>query len=243
MTETNEVKQNENVKGEDLVLEEKTESKLNIYKKVFELQRVLSSYDWEKDGRNTFQRYKYITEAQYKRNFSKALLEVGLVWTVEEVSHLFRTDVLDNMHLVDVQFKGTLIDIETGEYLDYFFSGTGSDNGDKGIYKAYTGGLKYFIATNFMIAEHNDVEDDSNPVNQVPATKTERKTIKNNLTNGQASPMQIDTLKKQLNTLWVKDKSSKAFIAKINKETKGLTDIDSVDCENYILEVGRMLNK
>ena len=57
---------------------------MGIYKKIYELQKVLNSYVWEKDGINRHQSYKYITEAQYKRNFSKSLIEVGLIFQIQD---------------------------------------------------------------------------------------------------------------------------------------------------------------
>lgn len=217
---------------------------MGIYKKVYELQKVLNSYDWEKDGINRHQSYKYITEAQYKRNFAKALLEVGLVWQIQELDRQFSTDILNStMHLVEVDFIGTLIDIDTNERLDYYFSGTGADTGDKALYKAYTGALKYFIATNFMIAEGNDPENDEQEDKPKWVSEDEKKEIKDNLTSGKANKMQIDALKKQLAMLIKKDDKYKEVVKKIQEETNDLENISKTQCEDYIIKIGRLLKE
>lgn len=215
---------------------------MGIYKKIYELQKVLNSYDWEKDGINRHQAYKYITEAQYKRNFSKALIEVGLIFQIQELERRFRTDVLNStMHLVEVDFLGSLIDIDTGEKLDYYFSGTGADTGDKALYKAYTGGLKYFIATNFMVAEGNDPENDEQVDKAKHVSEDEKKEIKKDLTSGQANKIQIEALKKQLAMLIKKDDKYKEVVKKIQEETNDLQNITKAQCEDYIIKVGRLL--
>ncbi len=217
---------------------------MGIYKKIYELQKVLNSYDWEKDGINRHQSYKYITEAQYKRNFAKALIEVGLIFQIQELERRFRTDVLNStMHLVEVDFIGTLIDIDTGEKLDYYFSGTGADTGDKALYKAYTGALKYFIATNFMVAEGNDPENDEQVDKAKYVSEDEKKEIKKDLTFGQANKMQIEALKKQLTMLIKKDDKYKEVVRKIQEETNDLQNITKTQCEDYIIKIGRLLKE
>ena len=217
---------------------------MGIYKKIYELQKVLNSYDWEKDGINRHQAYKYITEAQYKRNFSKALIEVGLIFQIQELDRRFSTDILNStMHLVEVDFMGTLIDIDTGEKLDYYFSGTGADTGDKALYKAYTGGLKYFIATNFMVAEGNDPENDEQVDKAKYVSEDEKKEIKKDLTSGQANKMQIEALKKQLAMLIKKDDKYKEVVKKIQEETNDLQNITKKQCEDYIIKFGRLLKE
>jgi len=217
---------------------------MGIYKKIYELQKVLNSYDWEKDGINRHQAYKYITEAQYKRNFSKALIEVGLIFQIQELERRFSTDILNStMHLVEVDFMGTLIDIDTGEKLDYYFSGTGADTGDKALYKAYTGALKYFIATNFMVAEGNDPENDEQVDKAKYVSEDEKKEIKKDLTSGQANKMQIEALKKQLAMLIKKDDKYKEVVKKIQEETNDFQNISKTQCEDYIIKIGRLLKE
>ena len=215
-----------------------------LYPKIHKLQEIMASYNWEKDGRNNHQKYLYITEAQYKNNFKKALLEVGLIWKMEEVDKNFLGQVTQSMHLVHTTFRGRLIDPETGDYEEYIFGGSGADNGDKALYKAYTGGLKFFLASNFLVAEDNDPENDEK-VDNSPAyvSPVKKEEIKSDLTGGQASKMQIDTLKKQLVQLIKKDDKYKEVVKKIQEETDDLKNISNKQCEDYIIEIGKKLKE
>ncbi len=222
----------------------KTEG-LTFLQKLKNLQDLMGEYAWEKDGINRHQSYKYITEKQYKTNFKKALKEVGLLWKVEQLDYQFIPGVTDKMHLVICKFKGMLIDPETGDCEEYIFFGSGADNGDKALYKAVTGGLKYFLASNFNVAEENDPESDVEDVPKVtpPATPEERDDIKKDLTNpgGKATKMQINSLKKALKMLREKDPEQEPFIAAVAEKTEGFTNITKQACETLILEIGKMI--
>ncbi len=224
-----------------------TKERLGFLKKLKVLQDTIGEFPWEKDGINRHQSYKYITEKQYKANFAKALKRTGLLWKMETVDVHFQGAISDKMHLVICNFKGTITDPETGEYEEYLFSGSGADNGDKAVYKAVTGGHKFFLAANFNVAEDNDPENDKEdtPKTGPPASPEKREDIKKGLTDpeGQASKMQVNSLKKALKMLREKDSEQEAFIAAIAEKTQGFTNISKQACEALILKVGDMLNK
>lgn len=142
------------------VQEVAADPRTRLYQKLWKLQQIMDSFEWMKDGKNRHQSYEYITEKQYKNNFKRARAEAGLLWKMEEVGHEFVGTISDKMHLVLTKFRGRLIDPETGEYEEYLFSGSGADNSDKALYKAYTGGLKFYLASNYLVAEGNDPEND-----------------------------------------------------------------------------------
>ncbi len=222
-----------------------TKERLSFLKKLKELQDTINSFPWEKDGINRHQSYKYITEKQYKANFAKALKQTGLLWKMETVNTHFHGTISDKMHLVICDFKGTIIDPETGEYEEYLFNGSGADNGDKAIYKAVTGGHKFFLAANFNVAEDNDPESDTEEVPKAtrPASPERREEIKKDLTDpeGQATKMQINSLKKALKILRDKDVNQEPFIAAVAEKTAGFTKISKQACETLILEIGKMI--
>lgn len=218
---------------------------MSFYQKLKNLQDLMGEFPWEKDGINRFQSYKYITEKQYKQNFKKALKQVGLLWKVEQQEYQYIPDVSDKMHMVICKFKGMLIDPETGEKEEYIFFGSGSDNGDKALYKAVTGGLKFFLASNFNVAEDMEPENDKNevPAATPPATPEKREEIKEGLIDkdGQATKMQINSLKKALKLLREADPSQEEFIAAIAEKTENFTNIKKKACEQLILKVGEMI--
>lgn len=220
----------------------KTEGK-GLLQKIQILQEEMASHSWEKDGINRHQSYKYVTEKQYKQVFKAALRKAGLIWKMETLSHEFIPAVSDKMHLVLCQFRGQIIDPDTGEREEYLFSGSGADNGDKALYKAVTGGHKFFLASNFNVAEDNDPENDTDDVPKPVYTSPEkREEVKENLLDkdGVATKMQINSLKKALKLLREADPSQEEFIAQIAEKTENFTNIKKKACEALILKIGEM---
>lgn len=218
---------------------------VTFLKKLKTLQDTMDSFSWEKDGINRHQSYKYITEKQYKTNFKKALKKTGLLWKMETLSYQFIPDVTERQHMIVCNFRGQIIDPETGEREEYLFSGSGADSGDKALYKAVTGGHKFFLASNFNVAEDMEPESDRDEVPnvQIPPTPEKREEIKKELTdkNGLATKMQITSLKKALKTLREVDPEQETFIAAIAEKSNGFTNIKKKACEDLIIKIGEMI--
>lgn len=216
-----------------------------LLQKIQVLQDEMNAFSWEKDGINRYQSYKYISEKQYKANFAKALKKAGLLWKMQTVHHEFIPEISDKMHMVICDFKGELIDPETEEREVYLFSGSGADNGDKAIYKAVTGGHKFFLAANFNVAEDNDPEnEDHEPkTSNIPPTPEKREEIKEDLVGADkpANKMQINSLKKALKLLREADPAQEEFIAAIAGKTENFTKITKKACETLILKIGEMV--
>jgi hypothetical protein len=218
--------------------------RLTFLQKLKHLQDIMGEYTWEKDGINRHQSYKYVTEKQYKHNFKKALKQVGLIWKMETIGYEFVPAISDKMHMVICNFRGQIIDPETGEREEYLFNGSGADTGDKALYKAVTGGHKFFLAANFNVAEDNDPESDVDEIPKATYTPPEkREEIKEGLLDkdGAATKMQINSLKKALKLLREADPSQEEFIAAIAEKTENFTNIKKKACETLILKVGEMI--
>ena len=115
----------------------------------------------QKQGTNTFDKYKYFSEAQYKELFTGLFSECGLEMQFSEVGYeqFAGTDKQPFGRIVRIRF--TLRDTDTGYGEDSVVSGEGLDKGDKAGYKAYTGALKYWLANTFMVATGDDPEKES----------------------------------------------------------------------------------
>ena len=115
----------------------------------------------KREGNNTFDRYKYFSEAQYKLLFTELLSSNGMELrsTVSDYSMVEGTEKQANGRQVTMQFE--LIDTETGYSETSTFVGEGFDKGDKAGYKAMTGALKYYLACTFLVATGDDPETDS----------------------------------------------------------------------------------
>lgn len=116
----------------------------------------------EKKGKNTYDNYKYFTEAQYKDVANRILTEAGLELKPTEEDY-FTYQVPNSKTPVGriVTMKFTLTDMETGFYEESIIRGEGLDRGDKAGYKAYTGAIKYYLANTFMVPTGDDAEKET----------------------------------------------------------------------------------
>ena len=114
-----------------------------------------------RDKTNEFDRYKYFSEAGYKKLFTELFSNAGLelTTTIGEVERFTIEGKQNNGRQVKVIF--TLSDVETGYSESSTFYGEGFDKGDKGLYKAYTGAVKYYLANTFLVATGDDPEVES----------------------------------------------------------------------------------
>lgn len=128
---------------------------LKIYKKLHAIQGKVEKM--EKDGYNDFSKYNYLTETQVTVKMKKLLDEEGVLfmpnWIVE------KTEMIGAQFGVIVRIDYKFIDIDSGESVDGYAQGIGADKGDKGIYKAITGGIKYIYMKTFNIPTGDDPED------------------------------------------------------------------------------------
>src|SRR5690606_3753984 len=102
------------------------------------------------------------------------------------LEYQFIPQISEKMNMVIAKFQFEIIDRETGEREVYTAYGSGADMGDKGLYKAYTGAIKYFLANNLLVAEGNDPESDEEEMRQVRpayATPERREVIREAITN------------------------------------------------------------
>ena len=134
----------------------KLQQKKNALRKKLKEKGIL-----QKGGNNTYDKYKYFSEAQYKELFTELFSECGLELKFSEISYdtFSGTEKQSNGRMPKLEFE--LMDIDTGFGESTCITGEGIDKGDKAGYKAYTGALKYYLANTFMVATGDDPEKDS----------------------------------------------------------------------------------
>lgn len=124
----------------------------NIYVKIANVMKSIRTV--KKNGRNEFNKYDYATEKDLLDEVKPLLLKNGLIIVPSVVDQKRTGDIAT----VKVEF--TLVDIDSGEELKTTFYGEGQDKGDKAVYKAYTGAVKYYLMKTFMIPTGDDPEAD-----------------------------------------------------------------------------------
>lgn len=139
-----------------LELNAKLQKKKNNLRKALKEKGVL-----KKGGNNTFDKYSYFSEAQYKELFTGLFSDCGLELKFNELSYdtFTGSEKQANGRMPKLEFE--LMDIDTGFGETTIITGEGIDKGDKAGYKAYTGALKYYLANTFMVATGDDPEKDS----------------------------------------------------------------------------------
>lgn len=139
-----------------LTLNAKLQKKKNALRKVLKEKGVL-----KKGGTNTFDKYSYFSEAQYKELFTELFSDAGLELSFNEVEYNTFTGSEKQANGRMPRLNFILTDVDTGFYEETTITGEGIDKGDKAGYKAYTGALKYYLANTFMVATGDDPERDS----------------------------------------------------------------------------------
>ena len=138
----------------DPEVESKVDVPLKLYRKMFKI--MASNINIKKSGWNKHHGYAFATDKDVTEAIREEFIKHKILCIVTEL------DVhCPKENLTRATYQFTLIDTESGEMAFFNISGDGSDNRDKGIYKAFTGAVKYFLMKEFMIATEDDPERDS----------------------------------------------------------------------------------
>ena len=118
-----------------------------------------------KNGRNTFHNYDYVTESDLVEELRRLMASNGIAFFVSVDGAPERIDMGDSRNgpLTRVKMLAHFCCSETGETFSISFYGDGQDKGDKGIYKAYTGAVKYMLMKTFLVSTGDDPEVDDQP--------------------------------------------------------------------------------
>jgi hypothetical protein len=123
------------------------------------LNDIMSSIQpMEKLGLNTFSNYKYLSDEQIIMTVRKELCKNGVHMIVSTKDAMI-VEAVCKMTRVYVEVK--FFDVTDGECITVQGIGDGADKGDKGIYKAITGAVKYVLIKNFMLPTGDDPEVNS----------------------------------------------------------------------------------
>jgi ERF superfamily len=126
--------------------------------KLVEIRKAITAID--KKGHNKHGDYDYVKAEDVLREIRKQLDEHKII--LQPQSGMFQHDTIPSgkQLLTTVELIYTLVDCESNESIESKWLATGADTGDKGLYKAYTGGLKYFLLNLFLIPTGDDPEAD-----------------------------------------------------------------------------------
>ena len=130
-----------------------------IHKKLLNIMSKIERVP--KNGFNAFHKYKFVQDTdltEYVRNF---LVEEGVAVMPSIESQTVMPQGDNYLTLVDGSI--TFVDTEDGSSVVVKCQGQGQDKGDKGVYKAMTGFMKYGMMKVFMVPTGDDPEHDEEP--------------------------------------------------------------------------------
>jgi hypothetical protein len=134
----------------------------SLVQKLAEIVDEIDNVD--KRGRNDFQKYNYVKAADVAWIVRKAL-SVRNVYLVADVIEIRNYEIPakeGHMQAVDVKMEFSFHDGDSDCPPIVLHSyGTGTDKGDKAVYKAMTGALKYGLRHAFLIPDESDPEADT----------------------------------------------------------------------------------
>lgn len=118
----------------------------------------------QKDKKNTLQNYKYLSEAGIKEKIQPLLRKYKVVFSLssikETVTEIQATKSGASQYRTDILTEYSFWDAESGEVFKGTMPASGIDTGDKGVYKAITGAVKYALTVTFLIPTGEDAEND-----------------------------------------------------------------------------------
>src|SRR5689334_19963010 len=109
----------------------------------------------EKRGRNSFHGYDYVRATDIASAVRKKLAAKNVILLSDVVAerHYEIPAREGPIQAVDLKVLYTFHDADSGESLSFHGFGSGADRGDKAVYKAHTGALKYAIRNAFLVPD------------------------------------------------------------------------------------------
>lgn len=148
----------------------------NLIQKLAEITNEIERIP--KNGHNDFHNYDYALESDIKDVVRPLLVAQNLFMLSDEKSRSV-TEIKTQkgtQQLVTLEIEYTIFDGDTGETIKFTGFGDGQDAGDKAVYKAKTGALKYALTSLFLIPTGDDPETEGKKPLQPPKTIDEEQT-------------------------------------------------------------------
>lgn len=131
----------------------------NLMHKLVEIMNTIERIP--KRGHNNFHDYDYALESDIKDVVRKEMSSRNIIMLSHELSRTstpVTTKKGSQEQIVTLEVEYTLFDADTGESTKFVGYGDGQDAGDKAVYKAKTGALKYALTSLFLIPTGDDPE-------------------------------------------------------------------------------------
>jgi hypothetical protein len=126
----------------------------------------------EKKGKNERQGYKYVKAADVAKSFRHELFRRGVILTADEkelIERSVETNGGGRMNFVTLKTEYTLRDADSDATISGCAYGQAMDSGDKAVWKAKTGALKYFLRELGIVPDEKDDPEADESVDEATA--------------------------------------------------------------------------
>lgn len=175
---------------------------LTLVQKLIEVYRKVEFV--EKRGTNEAQHYSYVRASDIAHAIRNALQELGVYAQVNfQVLRSYTVERgLDSngrpkspMQAVDVRADVVFFDADSAVTFSSSGLGSGTDAGDKAIFKAQTGALKYALRNAFLVPDNTDPEGDESTDRETESKPAKASPPKAEIPNAKAAPAKSSTTK------------------------------------------------
>jgi len=208
-------------------------------------RKMIAGRKIKKDKVNGYDKYSYLSEAGYKALINDVFTSCGLELTSTELdTKTYEIDGSGQPHGCYARWAFQTMDIETGYYETAIVTGNGMDKGDKAIYKADTGAMKYFAANNWLVATGDDAEAESpdfiskEDKRKSEVRKLEQLTEEVTKIKAEAWGHGIDIYDQKIID-WIKEKSKTDGTPKNAAEAKRIIKVVQVLIDNKVKKDGK----
>jgi hypothetical protein len=129
------------------------------------LSHVMSQLGWmEKRGKNEAQKYAYVMADDVAAAVREELIKVGISVSadcLDPKTSEYESSTGKKIRITSVLVNWIFTDAETKESVACCVPGEAMDAGDKAVYKAMTGSMKYALKMMFLLPTGDDPEEDS----------------------------------------------------------------------------------
>ena len=151
-----------------------------IYKKIVEVRKEIK--EWMSKGwKNKEMWYSYFSDDQISEKFRNLFDEhwICFVYSSEITGcrEISPTSRWTKQFVTDVLVNYKFVDIDNGSMIEWTACGSWNDTGDKWVYKALTGAVKYIFMKTFQISTGDDPEKDEVKERKPKTEEKEKKEI------------------------------------------------------------------
>lgn len=151
-----------------------------IYKKIVDVRKAIKD-GMKKSWKNDLQNYSYFSDDQISEKFRNLFdeHEICFVYSSQitgcrEISPTWKWT---KQFVTDVLVNYKFVDIENGSMIEWTACWSWNDTGDKWVYKAITGAVKYIFMKTFQISTGDDPEKDEVKERKPKEKETEKKDV------------------------------------------------------------------